>query len=374
MVTLVLATAHTHKFAGGPAFDYPVAVLACLVVILLRRWPLPLFAVAALVSGVETALQGAPLPLGLVVGVAMYFVAVRLSSRTSACAAVAALAAFGGGLLYAALATERGFVGAGALDGAVPLIAAWFIGVSVATRQRYLTGLARQEKRERAAELERARQEVREERIRIARDLHDVVAHSLAVMTVQAGVGRRLLAKRPEEIEGTLESIEMVGRTAQDELRVVLGLLREEKPDEEPAAASLAPAPRLADLKELAETVRAAGTPVDLVTRGAGRTLSPALELSIYRVVQEALTNVVKHAPGARAAVVVEMSAGSVRVEVTDDGRATASFPGAGPAGGGHGIIGMRERLGAFGGSLSTEFLPGGGFRVLGRVPLDGRP
>jgi signal transduction histidine kinase len=370
MVTLVLAAMHPQKIAGGPVFDVAVSALACLPIILLRRWPLPLFAVAALVVGVETALGAASLPLGVVLGLATYFVAVRLGWRTSACAAVSALVALGGGLLYAAFATKRALIGVEALDGAVPLIAAWFIGVSVATRQRYLTGLAKQEERERAAELERAHQEVREERIRIARDLHDVVAHSLGVMTVQAGVGRRLLAKRPDEIEATLESIEMVGRTAQDELRVVLGLLR----DEEPEAASLAPAPRLVDLKELAETVRAAGTPVELRTSGVGRTLSPALELSIYRVVQEALTNVVKHAPGARSTVLVELSADSVRVEVTDDGRSAVSFPGTGSPGEGHGIIGMRERLGAFGGSLTTEFLPGGGFRVLGRVPLEGAP
>jgi hypothetical protein len=143
MVTLVLAATQPHKIAGGQAFDLAVAVLACLPIILLRRWPLPLFAVAALVGGVETALGAASLPLGGVLGLAMYFVAVRLRWRTSACAVVAALVALCGGLLYAALATERGLVGPDVLDGAVPLIAAWFIGVSVATRRRYLTGLAR---------------------------------------------------------------------------------------------------------------------------------------------------------------------------------------------------------------------------------------
>jgi signal transduction histidine kinase len=107
--------------------------------------------------------------------------------------------------------------------GFLPLAAGWFIGDSVAARRRYMTGLAEQAERERAAEAERARQEVREERVRIARELHDVVAHTLAVMTVQAGVGRRLMAKRPEEAGAALESIEMIGRTAQDELRVVLG-------------------------------------------------------------------------------------------------------------------------------------------------------
>lgn len=116
MVTLVLAATQPHKIAGGPAFDLAVAVLACLPIILLRRWPLPLFAVAALVGGVETALGAASLPLAGVLGLAMYFVAVRLRWRTSACSVVAALVAFCGGLLYEALATERGLVGADALD------------------------------------------------------------------------------------------------------------------------------------------------------------------------------------------------------------------------------------------------------------------
>ena len=190
------------------------------------------------------------------------------------------------------------------MEGFLPLVAGWFIGDSVAARRRYLAGLAAQAERARAAEAERARQQVREERVRIARELHDVVAHTLAVITVQAGVGRRLMAKRPEEAGTALESIETIGRTAQEELRVVLGLLR----DEENRTAALAPAPRLVDVKELVETVRASGTPVDLQMSGTDRPLSPALELSVYRVVQEALTNVVKHAPGARATVDLTVS------------------------------------------------------------------
>ena len=195
-----------------------------------------------------------------------------------------------------------------------------------------MAGLAEQAERERAAEAECARQEVREERVRIARELHDVVAHTLTVITVQAGVGRRLMAKRPEEAGAALESIEMIGRTAQDELRVVLGLLR----DEEAGAAALTPAPRLADLKELADTVRASGTPVELRTSGTDRQLSRALELTLYRVVQEALTNVVRHAPQARATVDVTVSAAQVRLEVTDDG---------GPAGHGRPAGGVRNGL-----------------------------
>jgi signal transduction histidine kinase len=249
-------------------------------------------------------------------------------------------------------------------------VAGWFVGDSVAARRRYQAGLDEQAERERAAEAECARQKVREERVRIAHELHDVVAHTLAVITVQAGVGRRLMDRRPEEASAALESIETIGRTAQDELRVVLGLLR----DEQVGAAALAPAPRLVDLKELADNVRASGSPVELRTSGTDRHLSPALELTLYRVAQEALTNVVKHAPGAHACVDLAVSAGRVRLEVTDDGGPGRRSPGgeepAGP-GTGHGIVGMRERIGAFGGWLVAGPLAGRGFRVLAEIPLE---
>jgi signal transduction histidine kinase len=185
------------------------------------------------------------------------------------------------------------------------------------------------------------------------------------------------MAKRPEEAGAALESIEMIGRTAQDELRVVLGLLR----DEAAGAAALAPAPRLADLKELVETVRASGTPVELRTSGADRRLSQALELTLYRVVQEALTNVVRHAPHARATVDLTVSAAQVRLEVADDGGPagrtaedmaadTAGQEGPGIPGPGHGIVGMGERIGAFGGWLVAEPLACG-FHVLAEVPIE---
>ena len=168
------------------------------------------------------------------------------------------------------------------------------------------------------------------------------------------------MGRRPEEASTALESIETIGRTAQEELRVVLSLLR----DEETRTAALAPAPGLVDVKELVETVRAAGTPVDLQMSGTDRRLSPALELSVYRVVQEALTNVVKHAPGARATVDLAVSAG---IRSASASPTTAGQPGirqattAGRAapraatGTGHGIVGMRERIGAFGGWLVAE-------------------
>jgi signal transduction histidine kinase len=345
----------------------PMALVAGCLIVLLRRWPSPMLAVTAAAVGMVTAAGNASLPFGLMLGTAMYLTASKLPRRTSIRAAVTVVAVLAAGLLYSWLALPHPPLALAAVVGYSPLAAGWFVGDSVAARRRYLAGLAEQAERERAAEAERARQQTVDERVRIARELHDVVAHTLAVITVQAGVGRRLMAKRPEEASSALESIEAIGRTAQDELRVVLGLLR----DEEIGPAALAPAPRLVDVKELAQTVRASGTPVELRTSGTDSQLSPALELSIYRVVQEALTNVVKHAPGASATVDLEVSDRAVRIEVTDDGGA-AGQPSGGAAGPGHGIVGMRERTGAFGGWLVAEPLAGRGWHVLAEIPLDG--
>jgi signal transduction histidine kinase len=349
-----------------------VAGVVCSPIVLLRRWPLPLLAAAVAGNVYIVASSGAVSPpLLLIAGLAMYFAASRLPRRLSVPAAVAAAAAFVAGLGYAALTAPHATPVTVAV-GVLPLAAAWFVGDSVAARRRYQAGLAEQAERERAAETERARQDVREERVRIARELHDVVAHTLAVITVQAGVGRRLMARRPEEAAMALESIETIGRTAQDELRVVLGLLR----DEEPAAAALAPAPRLVDIKELVDIVRASGTRVELRVSGTDRPLSPALELSVYRVVQEALTNVVKHAPHARATVDLSVSAVAVGLEITDDGGPpSGSADAEGPQaslGTGHGIVGMRERVAAFGGWLTAGPLPRRGFRVVAEIPTGG--
>jgi signal transduction histidine kinase len=331
---------------------------------------LVVLAACAGLAAVAMASGTAALPVTVVLlGLAAYLLASHLSRRLSIPAVAVAAAALGGGLWYAALGVKSVPLAAKAVEGFGVLAVAWFVGDAVAVRRRYLAGLAGQAERERAAEVERARRQVREERVRIARELHDVVAHALAVVTVQAGVGRRLMTRRPQEASRALESIEAIGRTAQEELRVVLGLLREEGI----GATELSPVPRLTDLTELAETVRASGTPVELRMPDAGLVLSPALELSVYRVVQEALTNVVKHAPGACARVEVAVCGRNVRVEVFDDGRPA----GPGDRHGfvpGHGIAGMRERVGAFGGSLTAGPFPGGGFRVLAEIPAGAAP
>ena len=190
----------------------------------------------------------------------------------------------------------------------------------------------------------------------IARELHDVVAHSLTVISVQAGVGRRLAGRQPDQAETTLRTIEETARTAQEELGVVLGLLR----DGDGRGADLAPAPGLADLEALAATMRASGTPVELHIAGADRQLSPALELTAYRIVQEALTNVAKHAPGPRPRCELAVTPQSVSIVVEDHGGTAsqgASEPPSRP-GSEHGIVGMRERVAAFGGSLRPRLCP----------------
>jgi signal transduction histidine kinase len=246
------------------------------------------------------------------------------------------------------------------------LAVAWVLGHIVGDRQVYAAQLE-----ERTAELERAREElarraVVEERLRLARELHDVVAHSMSVIAVQSGVGAHVAASRPEEVGKALAAIEATSRAALEELRRLLGVLRQ---DSEPQA-SLTPVPGLADLDSLLAEVGKAGLAVRLRVEGTPLQLPPGVDLSAYRIVQEALTNVVKHAGPARAQVVVGYRDKEVTVEVTNDGRSTAALASDRRAGTGHGLIGMRERVAAFGGDL--EVGPGldGGFRVAARLPL----
>ena len=331
-----------------------IPLVACAPAVVLRRWPLPVLAMVTLGAGMVTALGAPSLSFSVLLGLTLYFSAVGLPRRRSIALVLAVAAALTAAIVFAVFAGRAAQFPAAVVLDLVPLAGAWFIADSVAARRRYQAGIAWQIELERAAE-------VREERVRIAREMHDVVAHTLAVMTVQAGVGRRLAAKRPAEATAALESIETIGRTAQDELRVVLGLLR----DGDTGTAPLAPAPRLTDLTDLADTVSASGTPVELRISGADRQLSPSLELSIYRVAQEALTNVVKHAPGARATVELTVADDVVRLSIRDDGGAAPS-PGPGT---GHGITGMRERVGAFGGRLAAG-PDGTGFLVMAEVPV----
>jgi signal transduction histidine kinase len=236
----------------------------------------------------------------------------------------------------------------------------WLGGRTVRTRARAAAELHEQaaladERREREAD-----EAVAEERRRIAREMHDVVAHSISVMVVQAGGARRILASNPARAEEAAARIRVTGTDALAEMQILLGVL-ETAPD---GAAT----PTLDGLEELAAGARAAGLPVTLTVSGARRSLSAGAELAVYRVVQEALTNAIKHAGGATTDIVLTWADDALSVSVADhgDGGPTPQLPGAG-----HGLMGMRERLRVFGGDVESGPRAGGGWEVAARLPLE---
>ena len=230
-------------------------------------------------------------------------------------------------------------------------------------RERQLADRTRQLERERE---ENARRAVLDERVRIAREIHDVVAHHVSLMGVQAGAARRVLGQRPERAEEALSAIEEASRQAVLELHRLLGFLRQDQEDE-----PLAPQPSMRQLGSLITQMREAGLPVELNVEGRERPLPPGVDLSAYRIVQEALTNTLKHAGSARAAVTVRYGERAVEIEVIDDGRSTAS--GSERESGGNGLMGMRERVSLLGGRLQVGHHPEVGFSVRAHLPFDGQ-
>jgi signal transduction histidine kinase len=242
------------------------------------------------------------------------------------------------------------------------LLAGWLGGIGVS--QKIEQAHAAEEKARRL-ELERqaeSRAAVAEERARIARELHDVVGHAVSVMTVQASGVRRLLRPDQEREREALEIVEQTGREALAEMRRLVGVLR--RPEEAPA---LAPQPSLRHLDKLVEQAREAGLPVDLQIEGEAKELQAGLDLTAYRLVQEALTNAVKHARATRAEVVVRYGNGVVELLVTDDGR---GVPDGTAESGGHGLVGMRERVSVYGGELEAGPKPEGGYALRARLPI----
>ncbi|WP_238007438.1 histidine kinase [Dactylosporangium sp. AC04546] len=234
---------------------------------------------------------------------------------------------------------------------ALAMLAAWFIGNSV--RQRRVFAEARL--------AETAREAAQAERLRIARELHDLIAHSIGVIAMQAGMGRRVIDTQPSEARQALAVIEETGRETLAALRRTLGTLRRTDPDAE--GVPLAPSSGLAGLTQLAERSRAGGLHIGLHTE-VPAALPADLDLAAYRIVQESLTNVTRHAHATRCDVRVTTEADSLRIEVTDNGRG-------GPIGaGGHGVAGMRERVGLLGGEFTAGPRPDGGFRVAATIPL----
>ncbi|HEU0305273.1 MAG TPA: histidine kinase [Gaiellaceae bacterium] len=244
----------------------------------------------------------------------------------------------------------------------VPVVftVAWLVGFGLGSKFRQITSAEERAARAERERLEEARAAVAEERARIARELHDVVGHSVSVMTVQAAGVRRLLKPEQEREREALMIVEQTGREALAEMRRLVGVLR--RPEEAPA---LAPQPSLEHLGRLVDQAREAGLPVELRIEGEPVELAAGLDLTAYRLVQEGLTNALKHARAEHAEVLVRYDDGHVELTVTDDG----SGDGGGDSGG-HGLVGMRERVSVYGGELQAGPLPEGGYRLRATLPL----
>jgi len=379
-----VASERIGRSAGWRPLDglaYLLLVVGPAALLVRRRWPLGVLAVTVacgLAYAARTYPEG---PSQLAVYPALWTVALTVPRRQAWLAAgAAALAAAG---------TEVVFYSSTMFDGeplyaAVTVLAAMWWGESVRARRAYVAELRdRAERAERTREGE-ARRRVDEERLRIARELHDVVSHTIGVISVQAGVAAHLLHRRPDKAADSLAAIRQASDEALGELHAMLGVLRER--DGDAGGAPLSPAPGLAELDALVAQAAGAGVEVRVSLEGEPRRLPPAVDLAAYRVVQESLTNVVRHAGASRADITVTHLDGRVEVEVTDDGNgvvppsaATGAFrPAGSPVGdrrhrrSGQGIPGMRERARAIGGSLEAGPRPGGGFRVQASLPVGG--
>ncbi|MFC9816962.1 sensor histidine kinase [Streptomyces virginiae] len=258
--------------------------------------------------------------------------------------------------------------------------AGWLCVVAVRARRQYRAALE-----ERGWLLERERESatraaVDAERARIAAELHDIVSHNVSVMVVQAGAAREVLATMPEEAAAAMSAVENAGRNTMTELRHLLGLLAPaQNGDDEPYDVDLSPQPSLSRLGPLVDRIAFAGLPVEMRISGEPRPLPTGIDVTAYRIIQEGLTNALKHGDGAKAEVTVRYADHCLRVEVLNSGPSVLSGgapapkkPGPGPVNGtGHGLLGLRERVAVYGGDLDARRRLGGGYRVRARIPLD---
>jgi signal transduction histidine kinase len=343
-------------------------VTMCAPVALRRRYPVGAFAAAVIVGGAEALTLSRPIASDLAVIVLLYTLAAYRPRRVSLPGLAICLA--GSAVAIGRWAPEHSIhslftLGEVAATFAAPALLAWLLGDSMQWRRGFYRSLE-----ERAARLERERDAqaqiaVAGERARIARELHDVVAHNVSVMVVQADGAGYALDSSPDQVRQALEAISRTGRQALAEMRSLLGVLR--AADDDPA--ELAPQPGVEQLAGLLEQARAAGLPVSFAVEGVPRPLLPGAALTAYRIVQESLTNARKHG-GARvtAAVTLRFCEDRLVIKVTNDGHGADA---AGEADGlGHGLIGMRERVEAYGGTVTAGPRPGGGWRVTAMLPM----
>ncbi|MEU5613963.1 sensor histidine kinase [Streptomyces sparsogenes] len=364
------ASPHTGHHPINAVFVL-LAALSAAALVLRRRFPIGVLAVTGALTVVEvvTAHDGPPrtsIVFGVVV--ALCTVAARTDRPTT---------------LRVGLITVALLTGAAMLFGLRPWYAqenfgifAWTglaaaAGDAVRSRRAYIAAIEERAVRAERTREEEARRRVAEERLRIARELHDVVAHHIALVNVQAGVASHVMDSRPDQAKQALAHVREASRSALDELRATVGLLRQYG---DPAAPT-EPAPGLAVLDQLVDGFVRAGLRVEVeaVSRDGVGPLAASVDLTAYRIVQEALTNVHKHAgPDAKAQVRIVRTSAVLLITVDDDGPCAEEPPAEGP-GGGHGLIGMRERVAALGGSCEAGPRAQGGFRVRARLPLQAR-
>ncbi|WP_407841710.1 sensor histidine kinase [Streptomyces sp. DSM 116496] len=349
-------------------FSLVLMVLGAGALVLRRRRPRMVLALTIGLSLLELTTGEPRAPVAMCTVIALYTVASRTDRPTT---------------WKLGLLTMAGLTGVAMLAGPLPWYAQENLGIfawtgmaaaagdAVRSRRAFIDAIQERAERAERTREEEARRRVAEERLRIARDLHDVVAHHIALVNVQAGVAAHVMDKRPDQAKEALAHVRDASRSALNELRATVGLLRQSGDPEAPTE----PAPGLAVLDDLVDTFRHAGLPVKVMVQlgpAAAVPLPAAVDLAAYRVIQEALTNVRKHAgPGAGAEVSVVRVGGSVEVTVLDDG-GSAPDPAPEPRdpGGGHGLLGMRERAVALGGSCFAGPRFGGGYRVHAILPV----
>jgi signal transduction histidine kinase len=344
-----------------------------------RRWPRTALALVAAGAIGMTAISTVP-ALPLAVAFVMYVIPLRFARRE-------ALWLLAGALLVTSIALTpsarihdhaSGDAGPLLLMNALLITAAWLLGYTVRQQRAYTASLHEQAERRLREQLAEARRARSEERLQIARELHDVVAHSMSLIAVQAGVANYVISAHPQEAERALSSIEQTSRGALREMRALLGVLRADADGTRQALGDeLAPAPGLGNLDSLAGRTSEAGVRVQLIVSGSRLSLPAGLDLAAYRVIQEAITNVIKHAATDRCLVRVAYQQDALTLEITDEGCGADpgdGNDGSGTSGAGHGIAGMRERVAMYGGEFLAAPAPGRGFRVTARFPLEGKP
>lgn len=327
-----------------------------------RTHPLIAFAVPAVSVLVLTLIVDVNFPLPLAFLASSYSVAAHATDRRQGMMLFASTLTVG---VVGVLITEFDIIGDAAVT-VLLLVLAWIGGDSLRTRRAYQQSVLDRAERAEALRDSLALQAVAEERTRIARELHDVVAHSMSLMVVQAGAGRRVVDSDPAAAQKALESIETVGRNSLGEMRRILGVLRGDE-----QGTQRLPQPDIAAIDSLADEFRSAGLPVSVEHQGDRRSLPPTVELTAYRIVQESLTNTLKHAGRAEADVTLDYGADELRILIEDNGRLTPPALGLSAASGAQkGLVGMRERIAAFGGDFDAGRRSSGGYRVHASLPL----